>query len=211
MEALGDKDTQLAQLVDASNAVFAVFAKQEQNVESPAAPAARRPGQDPERAWASSPPPPTCSARRCTSCKPFARALGPAQEATARLVDEDHARSSRTRSGRSRAKSCPSSSRSSPPPRAGRSVPEARRAASRCSTNSSTSSPSIRAPKQAGFLFFLDWDNHDLNSVLSYRRGARGARSQPDLPQLQRGADPQRRGGNQPDGQPARRPAEPAR
>ena len=34
MEALGDKDKQLAELVDSSNAVFAVFAKQEQNVES---------------------------------------------------------------------------------------------------------------------------------------------------------------------------------
>src|ERR1039458_1067891 len=34
IEALGDKDKQLSQLVDASNAVFAVFAKQEKNVES---------------------------------------------------------------------------------------------------------------------------------------------------------------------------------
>ena len=34
MEALGGKDKQLAQLVDASNAVFATFAKEDQNVQS---------------------------------------------------------------------------------------------------------------------------------------------------------------------------------
>jgi phospholipid/cholesterol/gamma-HCH transport system substrate-binding protein len=34
VEALGGKDKQLAQLVDASNAVFAVFAKEEQNVQA---------------------------------------------------------------------------------------------------------------------------------------------------------------------------------
>ena len=49
MEALGGKDKQLAQLVDASNAVFATFAKEDSNVAEHAASAARRADQDAER------------------------------------------------------------------------------------------------------------------------------------------------------------------
>ena len=48
----------------------------------------------------------TWSARRCTSCSPFANALAPAQEATTAACRSRPRRSSRTRSGRSRARSC---------------------------------------------------------------------------------------------------------
>ncbi len=84
MEALGEKDTQLAQLVDASNAVFAVFAKQEQNVQSllrllPGALAKTKNGLG-KLATAADVLGPTLQ-----KLQPFARALGPAQEATAKL------------------------------------------------------------------------------------------------------------------------------
>src|SRR5271166_3968814 len=87
IEALGTKDTQLAQLVDASNAVFAVFARQERNVESllhllPGALAKTRTGLG-KLAVAANVLGPTLH-----ELQPFARALAPAQEATRRLAEE---------------------------------------------------------------------------------------------------------------------------
>jgi phospholipid/cholesterol/gamma-HCH transport system substrate-binding protein len=84
MEALGTKDKQLAQLVDASNAVFAVFAKEDHNVQSllhllPGALAKTRSGLG-KLATATRVLGPTLSELR-----PFARSLGPANEATRRL------------------------------------------------------------------------------------------------------------------------------
>ncbi len=89
-----------------------------------------------------------------------------------------------------------------------RSVPEARRRASRCSTNSSTSSPTTPGPSKGGFLFFLDWGNHDLNSVVSTSDANGAARAQPRVLQLRNPADPQGGRGSQPNGQAAGRPAE---
>ena len=54
--------------------------------------------------------------------------------------------------------------------------------------------------KQGGFLFFLDWANHDFNSARQHRRRARPARPHPGLLQLQRRADPEGGRGSQPDG-----------
>ena len=64
-------------------------------------------------------------------------------------------------------------------------------------------------PKKGGFLFFLDWGNHDLNSVVSTADAHGPARTQPRLLQLRSAADPQRRLRSEPDGEPARRPAQP--
>jgi phospholipid/cholesterol/gamma-HCH transport system substrate-binding protein len=84
MEALGSKDKQLAQLVDASNAVFAVFAKEDRNVQSllhllPGALAKTRSGLG-KLGTASRVLGPTLA-----ELHPFASSLGPAQEATRRL------------------------------------------------------------------------------------------------------------------------------
>src|SRR5436309_10298842 len=84
MEALGGKDKELAQLVDASNAVFAVFAKEDRNVQStlrllPGALAKTRSGLG-KLAAATDVLGPTLHELR-----PFARSLGPANEATRRL------------------------------------------------------------------------------------------------------------------------------
>ncbi len=125
IEALGEKDTQLSQLVDASNAVFAVFAKQEQNVESllhllPGALAKTRTGLG-KLAVAANVLGPTLH-----ELEPFARALGPAQEASRRLAEQttpifknrDPAVRARNPAGRQRDQARHAA--------AGRSVPEAR-------------------------------------------------------------------------------------
>ena len=165
MEALGGKDTQLAQLVDASNAVFAVFAKQEQNVQSllhllPGALAKTRTGLG-KLATAASVLGPTLR-----ELEPFARSLGPAQEATARLS----------------VKTTPIFKNEIRPfarqilPVVKEIRPDTEQLAEAFPKlagsfsvineffNELAFNPS---QKQAGFLFFLDWDNHDLNSVLS--------------------------------------------
>src|SRR5207248_2821056 len=85
LEALGGKDKQLAQLIDSSNAVFAVFAKQEKNVQEllhllPGALAKTRSGLG-KLGTASEVLGPTLHQLR-----PFASSLGPANEATQRLA-----------------------------------------------------------------------------------------------------------------------------
>ena len=210
MEAFGDKDKQLADLIQASNAVFAdVRARGPERAEHAAA-AAGRAEQDRTAGSASSPRPSTWSGRRSTSCSRSPARSAPPRKPRARRSRRPR-RSSRTRSARSRAKSCPRSTRSQPEHR--RSSPKrspSSPAASRCSTNSSTSSPTTRARTQAGFLFFLDWDAHNLNSVVS-SADAHGALGRTllyfnceVLPLLARRRE------DQPDGQHPRRPAQPA-
>ena len=106
MEALGSKDKQLAQLVDASNAVFATFAQEEANLQKTLhlLPGAlqedrRRPGQARHRLQQG-------RSRRCTrSTRSPKRSARPTKR---RGVSRSRPpRSSRTRSGPSRAKSCP--------------------------------------------------------------------------------------------------------
>jgi phospholipid/cholesterol/gamma-HCH transport system substrate-binding protein len=87
MEALGGKDKDLAQLVDASNAVFQTFAKEERNLQRtlhllPTALHKTGVGLG-KLAKATDQLGPALHALR-----PFAKALGPAQEATKRLARE---------------------------------------------------------------------------------------------------------------------------
>ena len=194
MEALGSKDKQIAQLVDASNAVFQTFAKEEREPPEHAAPAAGRAAQDGQSLGkvGAAPRPGRPDAAR--SCNPFAKALAPGaakrpkswRSKTTPIIKNEIRPFAR--------EILPTVNELAPVhPGARRSVPEARRRASRCSTNSSTSSPTTRARARRGFLFFLDWANHNLNSVRQHRRRARARRAQPHLLQLRSPADPQRR------------------
>jgi hypothetical protein len=63
-------------------------------------------------------------------------------------------------------------------------------------------------PSKGGFLFFLDWGNHDLNSVLSTAESHGVARAWPRVLQLQDPEPPEARRGSQPDGEPAGQPAQ---
>jgi phospholipid/cholesterol/gamma-HCH transport system substrate-binding protein len=87
MEALGAKDKQLAQLVDASNAVFQVFAKEEQNWQKTLhlLPGALHKTSTSlgKLAQAANLVGPTLR-----ELQPFAKDLAPANEATTRLADE---------------------------------------------------------------------------------------------------------------------------
>jgi phospholipid/cholesterol/gamma-HCH transport system substrate-binding protein len=96
-EALGGKDKQLAQLVDASNAVFGTFAKEDQNVQSlvrqlPGALNKTKSGLG-KLATAAHVLGPTLH-----KLQPFASALGPANEATRKLSLVTRSRSSPRRS-----------------------------------------------------------------------------------------------------------------
>jgi len=164
-EALGEKDTQLAQLVDASNAVFAVFARQEKNVESllrllPGALAQTRKGLG-KLAIAANVLGPTLH-----KLQPFARALAPANEATRQLS----------------LKTTPIFKNQIRP--FAREIEPVVKELAPSTIQLSNSFPKLASSfavlneffnelafnpgaKQAGFLFFLDWDNHNLNSVLS--------------------------------------------
>jgi phospholipid/cholesterol/gamma-HCH transport system substrate-binding protein len=165
MEALGSKNTQIAQLVDASNAVFATFAKEEANLQKtlhllPGALKKTGTGLG-KLAVASSKVGPTLRA-----LDPFAKAVGPGNEATRRLsiktkpVIQNEIR-----------------------PFAREILPVVNE------LQPSVKQFSVALPKlsvsfgvlneffnelaynpgasKGGFLFFLDWGNHNLNSVLS--------------------------------------------
>ena len=139
MEALGGKDKQLAELVDASNAVFATFAKEEANLRD-AAPAARRAAQDRLGPRQARDRHQRSSARRCTSSIRSRSALGPANEATRRLslkttpIIKNEIRPFAR-------EILPVVNELRPPRRSSAKRSRNSRRASRCSTNSSTSSP----------------------------------------------------------------------
>jgi phospholipid/cholesterol/gamma-HCH transport system substrate-binding protein len=165
MEALGGKDKQLAQLIDASNRVFATFAQEEANLQStlhllPGA--LHKTGQGLGKlATATNVLGPTLH-----QLHPFAAAVKPANEATQQLA---HATTSVIRD--------------EVRPFARQILPTVRRlgpttrAASEAFPGLSTSFSVLNeffnelaynpGPSRGGFLFFLDWGNHDLNSVLS--------------------------------------------
>jgi phospholipid/cholesterol/gamma-HCH transport system substrate-binding protein len=165
IEALGGKDKQLAQLVDASNAVFAVFAKEDRNVQStlsllPGALAKTRSGLG-KLATATNVLGPTLH-----ELHPFAASLGPAQEATRRLslkttpIIRDQIRPFARQI-------LPTISALRPD------TQELAEAFPKLATsfsvlneffNELAANPSSGQP---GFLFYLDWGNHNLNSVVS--------------------------------------------
>jgi phospholipid/cholesterol/gamma-HCH transport system substrate-binding protein len=165
IEALGTKDKQLSQLVDASNAVFAVFARQERNVESllhllPGALAKTRTGLG-KLATAANVLGPTLH-----KLEPFARALGPAQEATRRLANQTTPIFKNQIRPFAR-QILPVVNELKPDTQQ---LAEAfpKLASSFAVINEFFNELAFNpGANQAGFLFFLDWDNHDLNSVLS--------------------------------------------
>ncbi len=165
MEALGEKDTQLAQLVDASNAVFAVFHKQEQSVQEllhllPGALAKTSKGLG-KLATAANVLGPTLN-----KLEPFARSLAPAQEASSRLaLTTTPIFKNEIRPFARQIEPVVKKIQPSTQPLA-ESFPKLASSFSVINEffNELAFNPS---QKQAGFLFFLDWDNHDLNSVLS--------------------------------------------
>jgi phospholipid/cholesterol/gamma-HCH transport system substrate-binding protein len=165
MEALGTKDTQIAQLVDTSNAVFATFAKEEANLQKtlhllPGALKKTGAGLG-KLATASSKVGPTLRA-----LDPFAKALGPANEATRSLAH----------------KTTPIIKNEIRPfareilPVVNELQPSTKQfsaALPKLSVSFSVLNEFFNelaynpGPSKAGFLFFLDWGNHNLNSVLS--------------------------------------------
>ncbi len=165
IEALGGKDKQLAQLVDASNAVFATFAKEEQSVEQtlkllPGALQKTRNGLG-KLATAAHVIGPTLH-----ELKPFASSLAPANEATRRLalttapIIEKEVRPFAR-------EILPTINDVAPDTKA---LAEAfpKLASSFSVLNEFFNELAYNPGKsQGGFLFFLDWANHNLNSVLS--------------------------------------------
>jgi phospholipid/cholesterol/gamma-HCH transport system substrate-binding protein len=164
-EALGGKDQQLAQLVDASNAVFAVFAKEERSVQEtlkllPGALAKTQNGLG-KTAVAANLVGPTLH-----ELLPFANALGPAQEASKHLavkttpIFKNEIRPFAREIQPVVKQLAPSTRQLS------ESFPKLAATFSVLNEffNELANNPGSRQP---GFLFFLDWGNHNLNSVVS--------------------------------------------
>jgi phospholipid/cholesterol/gamma-HCH transport system substrate-binding protein len=164
-EALGGKDKELAQLIDASNAVFATFAKEDRNVERtlqllPGALSKTKTGLG-KLATAAHVLGPTLH-----KLQPFASSLGPANEATRKLAIT----------------TTPIIKNEIRPfareilPTINLVAPDTKELAEsfpKLATtfgvfneffNELANNP---GKSQGGFLFFLDWANHNLNSVLS--------------------------------------------
>ncbi len=165
IEALGNKDTQLAALVDSSNAVFATFAQQDREVqetlkELPGALKATNKGL----AKATTAFHVVAPALR--ELEPFAKALAPAERAsqpffkTTTPILENQVRPLLR-------KILPVLNKVSP------SVNELSKAFPQLKTGFAVFNEFFNeiaynpGPQQGGFLFFLDWANHNLNSVVS--------------------------------------------
>jgi phospholipid/cholesterol/gamma-HCH transport system substrate-binding protein len=165
MEALGAKDTQLAQLVDASNAVFATFAQEEANLQKtlhllPSALHKTGVGLG-KLGVASDAIGPTLN-----ELQPFAKALGPAQEASRRLAQNT------TSVFRNEIR--PFAREILPVVKQlGPSTQQLGEAFPKLATSFSVLNEFFNelaynpGQNKGGFLFFLDWANHNLNSVVS--------------------------------------------
>jgi phospholipid/cholesterol/gamma-HCH transport system substrate-binding protein len=165
MEALGGKDKQLAQLVDAANAVFATFAKEEQNLQKTLhlLPGALHTTGEAlgKTATASNLSGPTLH-----ELLPFAHALAPANEATAKLAKETTPVIKNEIRPFAR-EILPVVNQLGPSTKAlGESFPKLATSFSVLNEffNELAYNP---GPSRGGFLFFLDWGNHNLNSVVS--------------------------------------------
>ncbi|MDQ6811681.1 MAG: hypothetical protein M3Z95_07265 [Actinomycetota bacterium] len=165
IEALGGKDKQLAALVDASNAVFATFAKEDRNVQStlhllPGALTKTRSGLG-KLATAAAVLGPTLH-----KLQPFASALGPAQEATRRLalkttpIIQNQIRPFARQI-------LPTISQLGPDTK-GLAEAFPKLATSFAVLNEFFNELAANpGAGRAGFLFFADWGSHNLNSVVS--------------------------------------------
>jgi phospholipid/cholesterol/gamma-HCH transport system substrate-binding protein len=164
-EALGGKDQQLAQLVDASNAVFATFAQEEQNLQKtlhllPGA--LHKTGVNLRKlATATDVLGPTLR-----ELQPFARALGPAQQATKRLALQTTPVIKNEIRPFAR-EILPTINQLQP------STQQLGEAFPKLATSFSVLNEFFNelaynpGPSKGGFLFFLPWANHNLNSVVS--------------------------------------------
>lgn len=165
LEALGGKDKQLAQLIDASNAVFQVFAKEDANVQAtlgllPGALAKTRQGLG-KLATATAVLGPTLH-----QLHPFATSLGPANEATRRLSLKT-APIIRNEIRPFARQILPTISALRPDTQ-GLAEAFPKFAASFAVLNEFFNELAANPPNgQPGFVFYLDWGNHNLNSVVS--------------------------------------------
>jgi phospholipid/cholesterol/gamma-HCH transport system substrate-binding protein len=165
MEALGDKGQQLSQLVDASNAVFATFAKQDAAFKRtlellPGALHKTGVGLG-KLATATHVLGPTLH-----ELEPFARALGPGNEATRRLAEKTTPIIKNEIRPFAR-EILPVVDELQPATqKLGEALPKLAASFSVLDEffNEIAYNP---GPSKGGFLFFLDWGNHNLNSVLS--------------------------------------------
>ena len=165
MEALGGKDKQLAELVDASNAVFATFAQEDQSFQKtlhllPGA--LRKSGVGfGKLAVATSVLGPTLH-----KLLPFARSLAPAQEATTRLAKETTPVLKNQVRPFAR-EILPVVNQLGPSTKElGEAFPKL--ASSFTVLNEFFNELGYNpGPNRGGFMFFLDWANHNLNSVVS--------------------------------------------
>jgi phospholipid/cholesterol/gamma-HCH transport system substrate-binding protein len=165
MEALGGKDKQLAQLVDASNAVFATFAKEDQNLQStlrllPGALSKTKSGLG-KVATAARLLGPTLH-----KLQPFASSLAPASEATRRLaltttpIIKNQIRPFAR-------EILPTINQVAPDTR-GLSEAFPKLATSFSVLNEFFNELAYNpGSSKGGFLFYLDWGSHNLNSVVS--------------------------------------------
>jgi len=165
LEAVGDKDVQLAELVAASNAVFATFAKEDKNLEQtlhllPGALAST--GANLSKLTTAS----HVLGPTLTELLPFARALAPAQEATTKLsinttpVIKNQVRPFAREIEPVVSELAPSTKQISEAfPKLAVSFTVLNEFFNELAYNPSAN--------KAGFLFFLDWGNHNLNSVVS--------------------------------------------
>ncbi|HSZ70162.1 MAG TPA: MlaD family protein [Solirubrobacteraceae bacterium] len=165
MEALGNKDTELGALVDSSNAVFATFSQQDREVqetlrELPGALKATNQGLA-KASTAFHLVGPTLKA-----LEPFAKALAPSQRA-ARSFFEQTTPILASEVRPLLRKILPVLNTVSP------SVNELSKAFPQLKSGFGVFNELLNeiaynpGPNQGGFLFFLDWANHNLNSVVS--------------------------------------------
>jgi phospholipid/cholesterol/gamma-HCH transport system substrate-binding protein len=165
MEALGAKDTQLAQLVDASNAVFATFAQEEANLQKtlhllPSA--LHKTGVAVGKLGVAS----AVIGPTLSELQPFAKALGPAQEASRRLAQNTTSVFKNEIRPFAR-EILPVVNQLGPSTQQlGEAFPKL--AVSFSVLNEFFNELAYNPSQSKGnFLFFLDWGNHNLNSVVS--------------------------------------------
>jgi phospholipid/cholesterol/gamma-HCH transport system substrate-binding protein len=165
LSALGNKDTEFAQLVESSNAVFQVFAEQNQSVQRTLQ---LFPGALAKANRAAAKLATTASVTGSTlhALEPFAKVLGPAQEAVRKsFLETTPIIKNEIR---------PFAREVTPVvQQLGPSIKELGEAFPKLQSGFSVFNELFNelaynpGPKQGGFLFFLNWASHDLNSVLS--------------------------------------------
>jgi phospholipid/cholesterol/gamma-HCH transport system substrate-binding protein len=165
VSALGDKDTEISQAIDASNAVFQVFAEQDQSFQRtlqllPSTLAKTKSGLGKLARSAA------VTGSTLTKLQPFANALAPAQEATRQLFKQTTPIIKNEIRPFAR-QILPVIDQLNP------SLEELSEAFPGLEKGFSVFNELFNefaynpGPNQGGFLFFLDWGAHDLNSVLS--------------------------------------------